>query len=69
MQRLVTPRNWVRMRGGRRTEVFGTGGVRKSVTRDELRETGEVRSKTMWTVLGRSGIIFKASGGFVEEMS
>lgn len=67
VQRLVTQRNLVRVRGGRRTEVCGTRGVRRSLTRDELRETGGVRSENMWTVLGSSDIIFKASGGLWER--
>lgn len=59
----------MRVRDGRKTQVPVHGEVRSSMARDELREEEGVRRKNMWTVLGSFDIIFKASGGFMKEMS
>lgn len=69
MERLITRRNLARVSDGREDSGACTWEVRISMARDELREEEGVRLKNMWAVLGSSDIIFKASGGFMEEMS
>lgn len=55
----------MRVRGRRKTELSGTGAVRRSVAHDELREKGGVRPKNMWTVFGSFDIIFNVMVEFV----
>lgn len=57
------------MSDGREDPGACTWEVRISMARDKLREKEGVRLKNMWPVLGSFDIIFKASGGFMEEMS
>lgn len=48
--------------------MSAAGAVEESMACDGLGQEGEVRAKTVWTVLGNFAVIFKPSERFMEEM-